>query len=131
MTWDRQREPIEPVQRDHFDRIIGAIDGLPGVRRSRPSTVTSVLPILGNSQTHVVQTYKGDDGFYVFVQTVDAEGKARIVLPPKVAAAIYRQRDALVTAGRKERSRDRWDRMSDSERQARTVHLRRRASKGA
>ena len=114
----------EPRRRDIFDRIIGAIDGLPGVRKSRASTVTEILPILGNSQTHVVQTYKGDDGFYVFVQTVDAEGRARVVLPPKVAAAIYRQRDALITAGRKERARDRWDNMGPAERRAKVAHLR-------
>lgn len=111
---------------DVFDRIIGAIDGLPGVSKARPTSVTSILPIVGNSQTYVVQTYKDDDeGFYVFLQMVDAEGRARIAIPPKVAQAIYRQRDALVKAGRKRRGRERWEGMSDAERRARTSHLRR------
>jgi hypothetical protein len=111
---------------DVFDRIIGAIDGLPGVTKARPTSVTTIMPILGNSQTYVVQTYKDDDeGFYVFLQMVDAEGRARIAIPPKVAAAIYRQRESLVRAGRKRRSRERWAELSPGERRARTAHLRR------
>lgn len=114
-----------PVQRDAFDRIIGAIDGLPDVKKARPSTVTTVLPIIGRSQTYVVQTYHDrEDGFTVFLQMVDAEGRARIAIPPKVAAAIYRQRDALVKASRRQSARDRWDRMPAQDRERAVTRLR-------
>jgi hypothetical protein len=110
---------------DHFDRLIGTIDGLPNVTKSRPSTVTTVLPLIGLSQTFVVQSYKdADEGFYVFLQMVDAEGRARIALPPKVTAAIYRQQDALIRRSRRQAGRDRWDRMSEAEQDAHVTRLR-------
>ena len=115
-------------RRDAFDRIIGDIDGLPGVRKARPSTVTSVVPMLGRSQTYVVQTYRTEDGDYTFIQMVDAEGRARVVLPPKVTAALARQRDALTKAGRKERARERWADLTDEERREKVAHLRGKAS---
>jgi len=119
----------ETPRRDAFDRIIGAIDGLPGVSKARPSTVTTVLPIVGNAQTYVVQTYKGDDGFYLFLQMVDAEGRARVAIPPKVAEAIYRQRDALIKSARKRRGRDRWANMTDDQRRANVARLRKAAGR--
>ena len=114
-------------RRDAFDRIIGQIDGIPGVHKARPSTVTTVLPILGNAQTYVVQTYKTDEGMFGFVQMVDAEGRARVVLPPKVMSAIYRQRDALVKMARREVARNRWNDLSPEQREKKVAHLRRRA----
>ena len=110
---------------DAYDRVIGSIDGLPGVRKARPSTVTSVVPMLGRAQTYVVQTYKAEDGFYGFVQMVDSEGRARIVIPPKVMNAIYRQRDGLVKAARREQGRNRWADLSAEERKEKVAHLRR------
>lgn len=118
----------EPRQIDPFDRLIGKIDGLPDVSRARPTTVTTVMPILGNAQTYVVQTYKDkDEGFFVFLQMVDAVGRARIAIPPKVAAAIYRQRDALNKQSRKRAGQDRWDRMSPEERRQSVAHLRKKS----
>lgn len=112
---------------DAFDRIIGSIDGLPDVTKARPTSVTTVMPIIGISQTYVVQTYKGEDGFFVFLQMVDAEGRARIAIPPKVAAAIYRQRDALVKQARKRAGRDRWAGMTEDEREQAITRLQRKA----
>lgn len=109
---------------DNFDRIIGAIDGLPGVDRSRPSTVTTVQPIIGSSQTCVIQTYKSEDGFTAFVQIVSAEGSIRVVLPPKATAALYRQRDALITTSRKRAARDRWDSLPPERQREHVTRLR-------
>lgn len=119
----------QPRRVDHFDRIIGSIDGLPDVQRARPSTVTTVMPIIGQSQTYVVQSYKepADEragGFYIFLQRVDAEGGIRIAIPPKVADAIYRQRDALVKASRRQTGRNRWAQMSHTEREHAVNRLR-------
>lgn len=116
------------VQRDTFDRVLGTLDGLPNVHKARPSTVTTIMPLIGKSQTYVVQTLKTDEGNFLFLQMVDAEGRARIVVPPKVAAAIYRQRDSLVKTARRQAGRNRWDSLSDAERQEKVAHLRRRTS---
>ena len=54
------------------------------------------MPIIGTTQTYVVQTYRNEDGgFTIFLQMVDAEGRARFIIPPRVAQAIYRQRQSL------------------------------------
>lgn len=92
---------------DLYDRLIGSLDGLPDVRKTRPSTITSVLPMLGNAQTFVVQTYRQKElGDTVFLQLIDADGSDRIVVPPKVVDAIVRQRDALTKRARSETSRE-------------------------
>jgi hypothetical protein len=90
-------EEQQNTQRQRFDRVMGTLHGLPGVRESRPATVMQTIPILNETTTAVVQTYRTeDDGYVIFVQVVDAIGHMRIVLPDKVARAIYRQRDSLV-----------------------------------
>jgi hypothetical protein len=87
---------------DHYDRLIGSLTGLPDVLESRPSTVTTTVPMLGLSQTFVVQTFKQRElGFTIFIQQVDAEGKIRLVLPPRVALAIFRQVDSLMKRSKK------------------------------
>ncbi|HEV8670984.1 MAG TPA: hypothetical protein VGS01_09655 [Candidatus Limnocylindria bacterium] len=87
---------------DTFDRVIGSLHGLPDVRNTRPSTVTTVLPILGNVQTFVVQTYRDERGDTIALQMVDAGGRARIIIPPAVADAIARQRDSLTAITRRQ-----------------------------
>ena len=85
------------IQIDQFDKFVQRADGLPGVKKTRPSTVRSTHSLTGITTTHIVQTYKLDDeGFAILVERVDGEGHYRIVLPGKVAEAIYRQRAALV-----------------------------------
>lgn len=82
---------------DAFDRFVQAADGLPGVTKTRPSTVRSTHPLTGVTATHIVQTYReAEAGFTVLVERVDAGGHYRLVLPPEVAAAVYRQRMTLV-----------------------------------
>lgn len=108
--------------RDTFDRIVGAIDGT--CPKSKPSTVVDVQPIVGNSQTYIVQTYKTDFGMVSFVQMVDAQGRARIVLPPKVTAALYRQRESLIKTARRNRAKDRWADLTDDQRAAAVERLR-------
>lgn len=91
---------------DLYDRVIGSIDGLPDVNKTRPSTISTVLPMLGNAQTFVVQTYRQREaGDTIFLQVIDAEGSDRMVIPAKVADAIARQRDALTRMSRRQAAR--------------------------
>jgi hypothetical protein len=83
-------------QRARFDRVMGTYHDLPDARFTRPTTVMQTIPILNETTTAVVQSLKSeDDGYMIFVQIVDSTGHMRIVLPDKVARAIYRQREAL------------------------------------
>src|SRR5437667_11154395 len=86
---------------DPFDRILGDLTGLPGHDLSRPATITTALPILGSAQTYVVRTMRTPDNRFIgFVEMIDANGKLRIAIPQKAMAALYRQRDAIVTHAR-------------------------------
>ena len=89
-----------------FDRIVGTLEGLPDVRHTRPTTVSSTHPLVGNMATFVVQTWRQKDvGDTILLQFIDAEGGDRIVIPPAVADAIARQRDALTKANRRAAAR--------------------------
>ena len=86
---------------DTYDRQIGALKGLPDVIEVKPSTVRVTIPLLGLSQTFIVQTIRQRAvGDHVFLETVSRDGAIRIVLPPQVADAIARQRDTLTAKSR-------------------------------
>jgi hypothetical protein len=86
---------------DLFDRTIRALDGLPDVVKTKPSTVRALTPVLGLSQTFIVQTYRQrDQGDSIFVEYIGAEGSLRLALPPVVADTIARQRDVLTDKSR-------------------------------
>lgn len=96
---------------DPFDRIIGDLTGLPDHTFARASTVTTVTPILGRAQTYVIRTCRAPGGAYIgFIEMVEADRHIRIVIPEKAMAAIYRQRDGLVTASRRSAGRERYAR---------------------
>lgn len=96
---------------ERFDRIYGQIHDLAPM--ARPTTITEALPIAGNVTTWIVQTAAHNEGFVVFLQTIDAEGQVRLVLPNKVVAAIVRQHDSLKERLSDRRSEDRKQRDAD------------------
>jgi hypothetical protein len=52
--------------------------------------------LTGQSQLFIVQTYRQrEQGDTIFLECVTNEGTVRIALPPQVANAIARQRNAL------------------------------------
>jgi len=100
---------------DEYDRLVGALDGLPDVLKSRPTTIDTVTPIVGAEKSFIITTIRqADAGCTVLVKYIDAEGGRRFVLPPKVVEAIIRQRDAL-----NEQHRRRVARAAAQERKAR------------
>src|SRR5471032_2780394 len=87
---------------DVFDRTVRALDGLPDVVKTKASTVRALTPVLGLSQTFIVQTYRQrDQGDSIFVEYIGAEGSLRLALPPVVADTIARQRDVLTDKSRR------------------------------
>jgi|SRR5579864_3154599 len=90
-----------------FDRAAGSLTGLPDVVKTAPATVVAAMPIVGDVQTFIVQTFRQREvGDTIFVQYVDGDGGHRFVLPPQVADAIARQRDALTTKNRKRAAKE-------------------------
>jgi hypothetical protein len=88
---------------DEFDRIIRSLTDLPDVVKTAPRTIIDVSFMLNLAQTFVVQTYRHrDKGDYILVQHIGRSGDGfRLILPPKVAATIARQRDSLTSKMRK------------------------------
>lgn len=78
---------------DRYDVIFGQLVDISPM--SRPSTIVEALPIAGNVTTWVVQTAAHNEGFVTFLQSIDADGQFRLVLPAKVVAAIVRQQSTL------------------------------------
>jgi hypothetical protein len=63
------------------------------------------MDFYGNVSTFLIQTVKWEDGESVFITCVQGEQATKMVLPPKVTAAIIRQRDALTTTVRRRHGR--------------------------
>lgn len=97
---------------DAFDRMLGNLHGLPDSVRTKPTTLRSVEPIVGHSQTHIVQTIRlrevtEKDGVetargrdWGFIEAIDRGQVIRLALPPTVMDTIARQRDALTAMTR-------------------------------
>jgi hypothetical protein len=89
---------------EYFDRLLGQLHGLPDVVATRPTTIR--VSDLVSSQTYIVQTYRQNEvGDTVFLENV-AQGPAlRLVIPPRVADCIARQRDQLGALNRRKAAR--------------------------
>jgi hypothetical protein len=84
-----------------FDRLVGALEGLPDVVKSKPTTVRAMLPLIGIARSFIVQTYRQKErGDTIFIETVGHGETIRLAIPPQVADAIARQRDGLGTKSR-------------------------------
>jgi len=103
-----------------FDRLVGALEGLPDVVKSKPSTIRAMMPLIGIARSYIVQTYRQTDkGDTIFLETIGAEGAIRIAIPPQVAEAIARQRESLTSKNRsKSAKRSAADRMARGEKPA-------------
>jgi hypothetical protein len=83
---------------DAFDRQLGMLHDLPDVVKTKPATVRAVPALgVGGTQLFVVQTVRQKDrgGDTVFLEVMTNAGATRLVIPPKVANVIARQREAL------------------------------------
>lgn len=102
-------EPQQYRTVDKFDRMMGALASLPEVTHSKPSTVVVTTPLIGCTQTFIIQTYRqidrdGEDSKSrdtVFLQYVDDEGRIRLVIPHEAIMAVIRQHEAVGTKLRK------------------------------
>jgi hypothetical protein len=92
------------VTRDKFDRALGSLVGIPDVIHTSPATIRAMSPLIGSSQTFIVQTFRQREdektGDTVFIEYVDESGTVRMVLPPAVTKVIARQRDSLTGRAR-------------------------------
>ena len=87
---------------DRFSDTLRRVAADPGAIHSK-ATVSDSPPLLPDArETYVVESVRCGQSTHIFLEVIDAQGQAhRLVLPPKVAQAIYRQREALNTKSRK------------------------------
>lgn len=85
-----------------YDRLRGGLEGV--ALFVKPSTVQNIQNITGKAETFIVQTCRHENGDYIFVQCMDDQGVTRLALPPKVADAVARQRQALTSRRRSDAS---------------------------
>lgn len=83
------------METDNFNRLLGALHGLPEVVSTKPSVVQAVTVITGESEFFSVQTYRHEKQDTIFLQCVRNGQTIRMALPPAVAIAIARQRESL------------------------------------
>jgi hypothetical protein len=87
---------------DAFDLRRDALLKQPAITETRPSVHRVSEPVLGTTRTFIVQTVRQPEvGDTIFLECFGRGMQARLVLPPKVAETIARQRDALGTAVRR------------------------------
>lgn len=97
----KREAPASPVlPTDQFDQMLARLVGLPGGAHTQP-TVVQDADFYGKVTSWMVQTVKHDGGETVFLTCVNGDGSARYVLPPRVLAAIDRQRAAALTKVRR------------------------------
>lgn len=114
---------------DPYDRLMGMLDGLTDVTKTRATTIT-VMPLMGvgGSSNFIVQTYRQRDAEEksrdtIFLVVAAPGGYHRLVLPAQVADAIARQRDALGVISHKRAGRARAAQMKAEGRKPNTAGL--------
>jgi hypothetical protein len=89
------------VMPDVYDRLLGQLHGLPDTINTKMSSLRVVVPMVGDSRSFSVQTYRQKEwGDTIFVECTSKDGVVRIALPPEVADTIARQRDQLTARNR-------------------------------
>jgi hypothetical protein len=96
---------------DAYDRMLGALHGLPDVTKTKPSTIRTVPPLaIGGTQVWITQTYRQrEHGDTLFLEMVSQAGSVRLAIPPAVTNLIARQRDALTSKVRSQAAKARAD----------------------
>lgn len=100
----KRHDPSPVLPTDQFDQTLARLVGLPGGAHTQPAVVQDV-DFYGKVTSWMVQTVKHDGGDTVFLTSVNSEGSSRFVLPPRVLAAIDRQRASALTTVRRRHGR--------------------------
>jgi len=90
---------------DYFDQAKQQIEGTPGYQIRRSMVTTQKWGFLPGA-TWIVETIRTDETQSIFLQTVSAEGSQRLVVPGKVADAIYRHYQSIMEIRRRDRAKN-------------------------
>jgi hypothetical protein len=79
---------------DPFDKLLSSLIGLPNGAHTKPAVVQDI-DFYGHATSYMVQTVRTDESITAFVTQVNASGSVRSILPERVLAVIYRQRESI------------------------------------
>lgn len=102
-----ENQKFDLNQLSAFDRRLGQLIGLNDCVASGEAVIREVPTLgVGGTETFIVQTVRQlEAGDHVFIEKVSDEGTVRLVLPPRVVAAIVRQREGNITRTRRRNGR--------------------------
>jgi hypothetical protein len=98
-------QPQEYRKIDKFDNEFTRLKGTPEAIKSKPTTIVTHDDLVSARQFTIQTIRQHEKGDTIFLTCLDCEGAYRIIIPPKVANAIARQREALTVAGRRIRGK--------------------------
>src|SRR5262245_14555412 len=89
-----------PMPEDTFSVSFRNLTNNPGAIRT--SSKIDLMDDYGNTESWIVDTFRTQGGDEtVFLQRINVSGGLRLVLPPRVTAALSQQRDRATTVNRK------------------------------
>jgi hypothetical protein len=89
-----------------FGRAMSVLKDLPDIIKTKPTTQVETPSFAGEPHTYIVQTYRRkEEGDFIFFQDVSSGQAVQIVIPPRIADIIARQRDQLSSKSRSRASR--------------------------
>ena len=91
------------IPADVFSRRRRELMDNPGTIRS--ASTVNLQDFYGNMETWNIETFRTEGIVEALVQRNAIDGSLRLVLPPKVMAALDRQRDQVVTGSRRRAAR--------------------------
>jgi hypothetical protein len=77
-----------------------------GAESGEQAANIAVKNVVGDVLTYLVETIRHEGGDTIFIEVTSKDGTIRVVLPPKVANTIARQRDALTKKTRQRVGRE-------------------------
>lgn len=96
----------ERVTLSVYGRAMSILKDLPDIIKTKPTTVVETPSFAGEPHTYIVQTYRRlEEGDYIFFQDVVNGTATQIVIPPRIASILARQRDQLTGKSRSKAGR--------------------------
>jgi len=103
---DQQGISAQNTTVNFFDRVRGGLEDAGNTIKTRVATIRQVQFLVGDVLTYLVETIRHEGGDTIFIEVTSKDGTIRVVLPPKVANTIARQRDALTKKTRQRVGRE-------------------------
>ena len=103
---DQQGISAQNTTVNFYDRVRGGLEDAGNTIKTRVATIRQVQFLVGDVLTYLVETIRHEGGDTIFIEVTSKDGTIRVVLPPKVANTIARQRDALTKKTRQRVGRE-------------------------